>query len=114
MQFIASILFGAALCAAGLWWLWGGRWRWLPESRFHRAATMPTRVVVALVHLVLGYHLIAWQVSGQNRPLQIPRSAWPWLVLGSVGAIAASVGIDRLEGAREPADPRIEPPDRQP
>lgn len=97
MGLIASITFGAALVFAGLWWLWGGRCSWLPESRFHRAATVPTRLVVGIVHLVLGYHLIAWQVRGEQRPLQVPRTAWVWLVLGCGAAIGGSVALDRLE-----------------
>lgn len=97
MGLVASIVFGAALVLAGLWWLWGGRWAWLPESRFHRTATVPTRLVVGIVHLVLGYHLIAWQVRGDQRPLQVPRSAWVWLVLGCGAAVAGSVALDRLE-----------------
>ena len=97
MGVIASIVLGASLVLAGFWWLWGGRWSWLPESRFHRAATVPTRVVVGIVHLVLGYHLIAWQVRGEQRPLQVPRSAWVWLVLGCGAAVAGSVALDRLE-----------------
>lgn len=97
MGLIASIALGAALVFSGLWWLWGGRWSWLPESRFHRAATMPTRVVVGIVHLVLGYHLIAWQVRGEQRPLQVPSTAWVWLVLGCGAAVGGSVALDRLE-----------------
>lgn len=99
------IVLGAALALAGLWWLWGGRASWLPESRFHRAASMPTRVVVGLVHLILGYHLIAWEMKGEQRLLQVPRTAWVWLVLGSAGAVGGSIGLDRLErrGGDHPA-----------
>lgn len=105
LGFAAAMVFGAALAAAGLWWLWGGRWTWLPESRFHRAATVPTRVVVGLVHLVLGYHLIAWQVRGEQQPLQVPRSAWVWLVLGCGAAIGCSLALDRLERRTDGAGP---------
>jgi hypothetical protein len=89
---------GAALAAAGVWWLWGGRWWWPParRSRFRRAASEPTRMVIGLVHLVLGYHLIVWSLPArEHRAIQIPRQSWYWLVLGCAGAMAGSVGLDR-------------------
>lgn len=106
---VVVILFGVALFAAGLWWLGGGRWTWLPALGFQPRTSLPTRMVVAIVHLVLGYHLVVWSIPGDRRPMQFPRGQWPWMVLGCAAAIGGSRMLDRLEqsggsGAGDSAD----------
>ncbi len=91
------LVLGLALAAAGFWWLWGGRRRWLPGSRYHRTASQPTRMVVGLAHLVLGYHLVFWNVPDtQQRAIKVPYQHWYVLVLGCGVAIAGSFALDRV------------------
>lgn len=94
------VVAGALLAVAGLWWLGGGRWKWMPKPP-GAGASMPTRMVVGLVHLLLGYHMLVWTLPAKDGPLQLPREQWLWVVLGCAGAIAGSVGMDRLEGKAE-------------
>lgn len=101
---VLLVLAGAVLMGAGLWWLGVGRWTWIPESRFQRGIPFPTRVVVALVHLVLGYHLVVWSIPGDHRPLQMSRAQWPWLVLGCAAAVGGSRLMDRWEQRGDDGD----------
>lgn len=91
------LLGGVALLAAGAWWLWGSRWVGAGPARFREAASEPTRMVIGLVHLVLGYHLIVWTLPESQRPPHMPQQAWHWVVGASVLMMAGSVGIDQLD-----------------
>lgn len=96
-QPVLLAVLGAALIAAGAWWLWAGRWRWLPAAGFHRRASEPTRMVVALVHMIVGYHLIVWQLPAEFRPPHIDAAQWPWVLLAGAALTAASLGLDAME-----------------
>lgn len=99
---VAMVMLGVALVGAGFWWLWSGRWSWLPASRLQRGCSPPTRMVVGLVHLVLGYHVAVWSVPTDRRPIQIPRQHWPLVLVGAAVAVAGSRWMDRLD--RSPGD----------
>ena len=97
---IASVLMfvaGLVLLGAGFWWLWGGRWSWLRASRMQQSCSHPTRMVIGLAHLVLGYHLAVWSLPTERKPIQVPRQQWPWVVFGAAMAIGASRLLDRYD-----------------
>lgn len=57
--------------------------------------SVPTRYLLALVILMLGYHLVVWSFPVALTPLQLPRDRW-WLVLGlGIVVVILSVGLDR-------------------
>lgn len=104
---VGMAAFGIAVAAAGGWWLWGGRWGWLPAGRMHRAMSEPTRLVIGLAHLVLGYHLVVWALPERSQqPLQISREHWHWLAIGCCGVIGASLAIDRWAPMDEESEER--------
>jgi hypothetical protein len=93
------VVLGIALVGAGFWWLWAGRWGWLPMARVQQGCSQPTRMVIGLVHLVLGYHIAVWSVASDRKPIQIPRQHWPWVVIGAAVAVAGSRWMDRFDQA---------------
>lgn len=110
---VLGCLIGAVMLAAGLLWVGGGRWRWLPRLRGGRlggrALSEPTRMVIGLSHLVLGYHLVVWSVPmREHRPIQLPRQNWYWLATGCAAAMAGSIALDRLAPLDDEAPDRDE------
>jgi hypothetical protein len=109
---IAMIGAGAAVLGGGLWMLlWlrppkgpkGPRLARIEGALIEppRPLTEPTRLTIAVVLLILGYHLIVWALPHRLVGVQLSRERWyVWVLLGVVG-IALSVVIDRLEGARD-------------
>lgn len=91
------VALGLVLIGAGFWWLWAGRWGWLPTHRVQAACSHPTRVIVGFAHLVLGYHLVVWNLPLPREPIRVPREYWPWVVLGAAGAAGASWLLDRYD-----------------
>jgi len=62
--------------------------------------TEPTRLVISVVLLVVGYHLIMWAIPPSwGSPIVVPRHRWYYLVAGAVLVVAASLLLD-LAGAR--------------
>jgi hypothetical protein len=114
----AMIIAGLVLVGAGGWVLWafrrreprgrdsaggppagaGGRMpRRIPAAI--RRMSEPTRLSVAVVLILVGYHLVAWGVPpAWASPLAVPRDLW-YVVLGVAAAwIGLSLLMDRLEG----------------
>lgn len=107
---VLGILGGMAIMAAGGWWLWAGRWTSVPMAAFQRRLSEPTRMVVGLAHLVLGYHLAAWSLPDAvgQRALQVPREQWAWVMIGCASVVAGSLAIDRwlpMEAAADENEP---------
>jgi hypothetical protein len=94
---IAMFVLGVVLVGAGFWWLWGGRWGWLPAHRMQASCSQPTRMVIGLVHLVLGYHVAVWSLPTDRTPIHMPKEYWPWVVAGATVMVAGSRWMDRFD-----------------
>ncbi len=62
--------------------------------------TEPTRLVISVVLLVIGYHLVMWSIPASwGSPIVVSRHRWYYLAAGALLVIAASLLLD-LTGAR--------------
>jgi len=103
MQPLVIALGAAAVLAGGV--------LFFRSRRADDGLTNPTTLVVALSLLLLGYHLLAWNLPEHWMPLRMPSSLWPLLVGGVGIAIAGALLADSLEGRREGGLPAgSEPP----
>ncbi|MCC6677898.1 MAG: hypothetical protein IT436_12200 [Phycisphaerales bacterium] len=118
---IAAMVSGAGVLCAGLWMLWGRRVyaedRGPGESgmeevgaeeagpaegmqgggSFRDRFSEPTRLVIGLSLLLVGYHLAAWGAPDGWFGVKVPRDRW-WLLIGGLAiAVMASLALDRLE-----------------
>lgn len=59
-----------------------------------------TRMVIGLVVMGVGYHLGVWALPRRLAAVQVPREYWVWVVLASVGMVAMSLALDRMESSR--------------
>lgn len=117
-----SIVAGAGVLIAGLWMLWGrrpvvddgdgeagsedavdGRAGAEPAVRgpaLRNRFSEPTRLVIGVSLLLIGYHIAAWGTPDDWLHVKVPRERWWMLVLGIGAALASTVGIDRVEKRR--------------
>lgn len=120
---IASIAGGLLIAGAGFWVLWA----WRGGARAHEDAldstsndaaedgepgarsrgaqflarfSVPTRLVIGLSLLVLGYHVAVWGMPDLT-PLRVPKQWWWVLVAVLTGAVGLSMLIDRVEQKRD-------------
>lgn len=99
---IAMAIVGVAAFLAGLWFLL--LWRpgkkpkalRLAEDARPQGLTEPTRLVISLVSLILGYHFIVWNFP-PHTGVQLTRDLWyVWIPLG-IAMIGISLLMDRHE-----------------
>lgn len=64
------------------------------------AFPLPTRLVIGVSMLVLGYHLAVWALPAGSTNLRVPRERWWAVALGVAGAIGASCVLDRAAGSK--------------
>ncbi|HYE02759.1 MAG TPA: hypothetical protein VD963_05955 [Phycisphaerales bacterium] len=69
----------------------------LPDAAFVRALSEPTRLSLAVVLLVTGYHLIVWGQPATLTDVQLSRRHWPWLLLLAGLWAGGSLMLDRLK-----------------
>lgn len=57
----------------------------------------PTRLVLGMSMLLLGWHLIMWSLPAKWTLLSVPADRWWMLVVGLVLAVAGTMAADVLE-----------------
>jgi hypothetical protein len=91
---------GGLLIVAGLMVLGMSRGLGLDRLRIAgRSLTRPTAGALGLAFLVVGYHVAVWPTPLRFLTIHVPADLWWVVVCGAVLAVAASVAVDRLEGA---------------
>jgi len=112
---IAGLAAAVALGLVGVGLLWG---RHASERLAGVSGRLsePTRLVLGVCALVVGYHVAAYALPGGWITLHVPASLW-WVLAGGVAlAIAGSLLGDLVEGraARDDGEPGAgaEGPDR--
>lgn len=108
-EHIAALIIGGGLATAGLWLLFGKRILGTaarpatssePGSPVDDAPlrlSEPTRLVIALCLVVVGYHVAAYGSPAAWFPLKVPFQRWWVLALGVVVAISGAILSDRME-----------------
>lgn len=108
-EHVAALAVGGGLASAGLWLLFGKRILGSaarpapsaePESHVSPATfrlSEPTRLVVALCLVVVGYHIAAYASPAAWFPLKIPVERWWIMALGVLVAISGAILSDRME-----------------
>lgn len=94
---IAGVVAGALVLGAGL-----------VAFGFRRTAIQrtPSRLVLGLSLMLLGYHIAMWSLPAGMRSVSIPPDRWWLLILGVALALGGTVLTDSIErrDARAPAD----------
>lgn len=68
-----------------------------PPGRADRRLTEPTRLTIALVLVITGYHLIVWRLPPATVGVQLSRDYWyVWILIG-ITLMILSVALDRFE-----------------
>ncbi|MBY0313837.1 MAG: hypothetical protein K2W85_17365 [Phycisphaerales bacterium] len=68
-----------------------------PPGRTDRRLTEPTRLTIALVLVITGYHLIVWRLPPAAVGVQLSRDYWyVWILIG-ITLMILSVALDRFE-----------------
>lgn len=115
---------GLALLVGGVWMVWGKRaartestgqaaaataagasearpdgWAgaWVRARAWRDGLTQPTRLVLGLCAILVGYHVLAYVLPGHWLPLRVPVERWWWLGVGVVLAVGATLGLDKME-----------------
>ncbi|MBX3402868.1 MAG: hypothetical protein KF699_05575 [Phycisphaeraceae bacterium] len=57
--------------------------------------SLPTRMVIGVSMLVLGYHLAVWALPAGMTNVRVPRERWWVVALGVAAAIGGSCVLDR-------------------
>lgn len=102
-----ALLAGAAIFGLiGLYFIW-----YLPRPgretggdyplKWGQGLSLPTRLLTGFAALLLGYHLAIWAFPQSLTSLQVPRDRWWLLVLGAIGAVLASIALDRSAAAED-------------
>jgi hypothetical protein len=97
----AMISVGALAGGFGLWLLLFKR----PGPRSEGdvaipALTEPTRLTLALLCIIAGYHLILWAMPPSVAAVQLPRSRWyVWVAVG-IAMILATLRLDKFDRDR--------------
>ena len=92
---------GAVHAIAGVWLLRGGRAQ--PQEK-PRIPSRPTRTLIGVLLIVVGYHAAAWGCPDDWFPIKIPIRLW-WVpaVMASF-ALAGSLWVDAREVRRSKVD----------
>lgn len=62
-----------------------------------RTLSEPTRLTIALVLILAGYHIVVWRLPATMTTVQLSRDVWyVWILLG-LGLIILSFALDRFE-----------------
>jgi hypothetical protein len=98
---VALMIGGAAVGALGLWlFIWKR-----PKGRSRSDTsipplTEPTRLALAAICLITGYHLILWALPPGTAAVQLPRSKWYiWLLVG-ICLVLLTFALDKIERDR--------------
>lgn len=68
-----------------------------PQAATDRRLTEPTRLTIALVLVIIGYHLIVWRLLPGVVGVQLNRQYWyVWILIG-ITLVILSVALDRFE-----------------
>jgi hypothetical protein len=70
---------------------------WQSAQQWRRTLREPTRLVLGVSALLLGYHLSAWVLPSTWMPFRVPEHRWWILVLGVLLAVSGSLAMDRWE-----------------
>jgi hypothetical protein len=100
---ILLIVLGVLLVSLGVIALWTSRGGETDPDAGTSASgvSRPTRMVIALVFSIIGYHLIVWAFPRSLTMLQWPRSTWYIPLIAGVAAITSSLWLDRFERRRD-------------
>ncbi|GJQ28791.1 MAG: hypothetical protein HBSAPP03_06750 [Phycisphaerae bacterium] len=101
---ILTVLAGIAAAAAGAWLIWGPRLAPAPPrgrfARWRSRLSAPSRAVLGLSLLLLGYHAASWALPDHILPLRVPPHRGWILALALAAAVAASLALDRRHEPR--------------
>lgn len=104
---VAMVVFGVLLLIAGLTLLAARpdaasgpflRPRRAASLLISRHITEPTRLAIAVVLLVVGYHFLIWAAPARWGALGIPRRRWLLLVGIGAAVVVISLLLDRVSG----------------
>lgn len=91
---VAGVVGGAVLGLVGLWVLWGRK------AIGPGGLSEPTRLVLGLSLLVVGYHLVSYGLPSGALPLRVAADRW-WLLGVGIGvALGSSLALDAMEGGK--------------
>lgn len=65
--------------------------------RWRKGLTVPTRLVLGFVLLLVGYHIAAYSGPAHYLTFRVPRDRWWMLVSGVIIAVLGSMGVDWFE-----------------
>jgi hypothetical protein len=90
---------GSLFALAGLWMLIASRRKKLQitDSGGSMRPTKPTRLFIAFVLVLIGYHTAIWGFPEQLTPVQLNRHCWYiWIMIGILG-IGLSLLMDHVD-----------------
>jgi hypothetical protein len=104
---IAMICLGAAKGLVGLWLLIAKRPKKVPlhladKTPAPTGMSEPTRLTIAIVTLIGGFHFVIWAFPPDVEGVQLNRNLWyVWILIG-LSTVGISLWMDKVEGRNPP------------